>query len=140
MSNRFIVHSTVVDDAYIYSEAAKAIIAGMVERGKVMREDELGVLVSNLRILSKAPRKLSRTSDAPMSMEFYDSTAVQGLSGAMDAAISLMPTVRETEVVLRVLGKFSSVGECAVAPKGTRSKLAVLIDIMSDRRKSLTGE
>lgn len=122
----FVVHPTAVG-AYMLAMAQRNIQLSLALSGREMHEDKLGTLICNLSLITKTPRRLSRIRYTSPYTEFYDSTSAQGISGAMESAIQLLPHIAEADMLLRVLGKFASVGNCAVAPKGTRAVLTTMI-------------
>jgi hypothetical protein len=129
-----VIHPTAVS-AYMLEMAVHNVQKCMAATGRVLCADKVGVLLCNLRLLSKTPRRMSRTIDAPTNMEFYDSTSVRGITGAMETAMVLLPYTPEADEVLRLLGRFSSVEDCAVAPKGTRSQIEALIKTFTTMHK-----
>jgi hypothetical protein len=134
-SRKIVIHPSVVS-AYILETAAKKVQKYMAISGKALFADKLGVLLCNLRLLAKTPRRFSRTIGSLAGVEFYDSTSVRGISGAIEAAMTLLPHMPEVDFVLRVLGRFSSIEDCAIAPKGTRAQLGLLINTFIKTHKT----
>lgn len=116
------IHPTTVG-AYILESAVHNMQKHMAISGKALCADKIGVLLCNLHLLTKTPKRLSKRTNAPSHMEFFDTTSVRGISGAIEAATTLLPTLPLADTILRVLGRFSSVDDCAVAPKGTRAAI-----------------
>lgn len=121
-----VIHPTAAS-AYMLMSAVCKMQQHMALSGKVLCANKIGVLVCNLRLLVKVPRRFSRVGPIPSNSEFYDSVSARGLSGAIEAAMTLLPHAAEADIVLRVLGRFSSLGDCAVAPKGTRARIESIL-------------
>jgi hypothetical protein len=113
---------------YVFVQALIKVQERMAKVGKPIYDDKRELLLTNLRLLLKSPpvkTKKSRhiTDRVHNQAEIYSSVAASGLGGAMDAALHLLPFVPEIDMLLRVLGRFVSVDEFVVAPKGTRKIL-----------------
>jgi hypothetical protein len=118
------VHPTVVS-AYILETAVRKIQEYLASTGKVLCADKVGVLICNLRLLAKATNR--RTKGGPNDTELFDSISARGISGAIEAAIQLLPVLPEAERALQLLGQFSSFDDHLIAPKGTRASITDLL-------------
>lgn len=124
-------------NAYMLAEASLKIQSMMAAQGKKLVEDKVGMLVLYIQLLAKTPRRQSTPSGIPHAMEYYDSIAMRNISSAIDMAINLIPYRKDVEMILCVLGRFSSFRDCGIAPKGTRNTLlAIATKIKNEHTKS----